>query len=228
MRAAEKLESELNALAAVRAGAPPPLLNALKRWQSARLSRTYADLAADPRYAAASDFFFGELYGAVDVGWRDDSVVRMLPAMKRMLPEPALDTVALAIRLDLLSEQLDRRVAASNALANANSIDEERYAAAYREAGTAEEREAQIAIIITLGERLDRLVHHPLVVTGLKMMRGPAKVAGLGPMQSFLERGVDAFRAMKGAETFLSTIATREREIAKRLFSSQPAPFSLP
>ena len=86
--------------------------------------------------------------------------------------------------------------------------------------------EAEIALVVEVGERLDQLVTKPLVFRMLKMMRGPARMAGMTDLQEFLEHGFEAFRAMGGAEHFLSTVAERERAIASRLFSSAPAPFS--
>jgi len=58
-------------------------------------------------------------------------------------------------------------------------------------------------------------------------MRTPARMAGLLELQEFLERGFNAFAAMGDATEFLATVGSREREIARRLFSSAPAPFSL-
>ena len=43
--------------------AQPPRLKELKRWQSARLEDTYADLAAEPRYREATSFFLEDLLG---------------------------------------------------------------------------------------------------------------------------------------------------------------------
>ena len=50
------------------------------------------------------------------------------------------------------------------------------------------------------------------------MMRGPAQLAGLGELQSFLERGFTAFRSMRSAQAFLDTIIERERALSARLF----------
>ena len=35
----------------------------------------------------------------------------------------------------------------------------------------------------------------------LRLMRGPAQVAGLGDLQAFLESGFETFRAMRGARS---------------------------
>ena len=65
-----------------------------------------------------------------------------------------------------------------------------------------------------------------MVYTTLKLMRRPAKLLGMEDLQTFLERGFEAFRHMGGADEFLATIAGRETQILNRLFSGHPSPFS--
>jgi hypothetical protein len=205
-------------------GNAPPRLAEVKAWQAGRLARTYADLAASVRYAKATGFFLGDLYGAKDFSGRDEAMLRIYPVMVRTLPRGAVQTAALAIEVDALSEELDRRVAAALA---AGPVSEDSYAQAYRRAGTRAERARQIELIDAVGRRLDVLVTKPMVYAMLKLMRRPAKFAGLQDLQVFLEKGFEAFRHMGGAEEFLATIAGRETEILNRLFSAQPRPFSL-
>jgi hypothetical protein len=202
----------------------PPRLAELKRFQSKRLARTYADLAAQPRYRAATGFFLDDLYGPKDFSARDQEMLRIVPVMSRILPASAVETAALAIELEALSEELDHRLAA--ALAE-GPIDDAAYARAYRESSTREERARQIDLIEAVGKRLDALVKKPLVSQMLKLMRKPAHIAGLGGLQDFLEEGFGSFREMKGADEFLAILRSREEEIANRLFSGAPEPFSI-
>jgi hypothetical protein len=44
-------------------------------------------------------------------------------------------------------------------------------------------------------------------------------------LQEFLERGLEAFENMKGAEEFLATIREREWRAMERLFAGTPDPF---
>lgn len=214
----------LHALRGVDARAEtPPRLAEVKRWQAARLARTYADLAADSRYAQATAFFLDDLYGAKDFSGRDEAMLRIYPVMVRTLPASAVETAALAIEVDALSEDLDRRLASVLA---PGPLDENSYAVAYRAAGARAEREHQVDLVDQVGRRLDRLVKKPFIFATLKLMRGPARLAGLQDLQVFLEHGFEAFRGMGGAEHFLATIAARERQILSRLFSAHPAPFS--
>ena len=204
-------------------GHAPPRLVEMKAWQAARLARTYADLAATPRYAKATEFFLCDLYGAKDFSGRDEAMLRIYPVMVRTLPRGAVETASLAIEVDALSEELDRRVAAA---LPAGPITGAAYSQAYRQAGTRAERARQIELIDEVGRRLDALVVKPMVYTTLKLMRRPARLAGLQDLQTFLERGFEAFRRMGGAEEFLATISGRETEILNRLFSGHPSPFS--
>src|SRR5206468_7163 len=69
---------------------------------------TYADLAADPRYAAAIAFFQNDLYGGADFSRRDADLARVVPKMVRVVPDRIISTVAHAIELNALSHELDR------------------------------------------------------------------------------------------------------------------------
>jgi hypothetical protein len=201
----------------------PARLRELKHWQAMRLARTYSDLAADPRYARATAFFLEDLYGEKDFSGRDEAMLRIYPVMVRTLPAGAVETAAIAIEVDALSEDLDRRAASA---LPAGPVTEASYAQAYRMAGTPAERQHQIELIEHVGERLDALVVKPMIYTTLKLMRGPARLAGLAELQGFLERGFEAFRHMGGGNYFLDTIVKRETAILKRLFSGHPSPFS--
>jgi hypothetical protein len=206
-----------------RASTPPPRLRELKQWQARRLASSYADIAAQPRYAAATAFFLDDLYGPKDFSGRDEEMLRILPTMARILPASAVETAALAIELEAVSEELDQRLA--EALPE-GPITEETYARAYRSCARAEERQRQIDLIDAVGRRLDALVAKPFVGSTLKLMRQPARMAGLADLQDFLERGFEAFRRMKGADDFLALLKRREETIMRNLISGSSDPFS--
>lgn len=207
-----------------------PWLEVLRAWQGARLARSFADLAAQPRYQVATGYFLADLYGAHDLAWRARDLNRMLPTLARWLPQPVLRTVGDAIELDLVSHQFD--LAMSGALraigGTGLELDQGLYARAYRATGTPETRGRQIDLIVDLGRDLDRVVRLPMIAGVLRIARAPALAAGLGEMHAFLERGYAAFRSMRGADEFLAEVATRERAAMRRLFASDPDPFRPP
>lgn len=190
---------------------------AVKEWQAARLRRTYPDLLASARFRPACEFFLQELYGAKDFAQRDQEALRVVPKLARMLPERAVETMALAVELDELSEQLDARVSAVVGL----PIGETSYARAYRAAGTPAERARQIETIDRIGRSLEKLARFPVLSVMLHMMRAPAEAAGFGHLHRFLQSGFDAFVAMGSAAEFLSTIRGRETAIMDALFAGR-------
>jgi len=192
-------------------------VRALAAYQSRRLASSYADLHGMPRYRAAVDFFLEDLYGPHDLTGRDEQILRALDKLQRFLPAGALDALARAFELHVLTIELDAATAAC--LTGSGPVDETSYAAAYRAAGRQEDRERQIALVGEIGSLLDGLAHRPEVGLAVRLARRPAHAAGYGALQDFLERGYDAFRAMSGAREFLDAIDERERALMQRLLT---------
>ena len=210
--------------------ADPGLARALEHlghWQSARLGQTYSDLARDPRYANAIVFFRTDLYGGADFARRDADLARAAPAMARILPERVLASIAQAIELNALSQELDRRLLGELRQRDC-PFTVAQYCDAYRAMDNRSERERQIQMVIEFGAALDIHVHKPMIHGALVTMRHPARAVGLAALQSFLERGFAAFRRMRGAATFLATIEQRERELMDAIFGGDSAPFADP
>lgn len=212
--------AEARELRAARASDPEaadyPLL---KQWQADRLARTYADLLASVRYAPAAGFFLSDLYGPKDFRSRDEELARVVPVMVRVLPARALFTLLEAVRMDTLSESLDTdMVKALRAAGRSRDIDWNAYAAAYRTVGRRSDREQQIALVDKIGKTLDRLTHIPLIRVSLAIMEGPAYLAGLSALHSFLQRGFDAFSEMQGADEFLAIVTARETAMMREWF----------
>ncbi|MFO1415430.1 MAG: hypothetical protein U1F10_16310 [Burkholderiales bacterium] len=208
----------------------PILAGALDRlagWQSRRLRMTYADLAADPRYAQAVQFFQNDLYGSADFSRRDADLARVVPMMVKVLPDSVIHTAAVAMEVNGLSQELDRLVLSRLPRADGTFTVAE-YCKAYRRAGNFPLRERQIRLIGEIGAALDHYVKKPFIRGALHMMRQPARLAGMGVLQDFLERGFNAFHAMGGADHFLATIDERERAIMDAIVEGAVDPFPDP
>lgn len=189
----------------------------VKSYQQARFAHTYADLLGHPRYAGAARFFLDDLYGPGDFSQRDAQFARIVPALVRLFPAEVVATVASLTALHALSEQLDSEMARHVA---ALPMTAATYAAAWRRTGQPVSRQRQVDLMLDVGRALDVYTRRPLLRHSLRLMRAPARAAGLAALQSFLESGFDTFRAMRGAEEFLTQIAKREREMAARLFGA--------
>src|SRR5262249_28288389 len=128
-------------------------------------------------------------------------------------------------RLHALSERLDTRMAEHLV---STEVTAREYAIAWRACGDPGARRQQIELTMAVGESLDRLTRKPLLRQSLKLMRGPAQMAGLGALRAFRERAFDTFRAMRGAADFLSTVRHREDTPARGLFQADAPPLGQP
>lgn len=211
---------------------------ALRAWQAERLAESHGRFLDSERFGEAARFFLADLYGPKDFSERDEEVERILPMLVAMLPESALQAMALAVELDALSEELDAamvaelrrdlssRTPAGTPAGGVGAIDVERYGAAYRAVGRRAERLRQIELIGEVGAILEQLARKTLLSTLLKLMAGPAQLAGLGELHAFLAHGFAAFRRMGDASEFLDGVARGERRLLERLFAGDPEPFA--
>lgn len=191
---------------------------ALKTYQQRRFALTHADLLADRRYGAAARFFLEDLYGPQDFAERDAQFARVVPALVRLFPAEIVDTVLALATLHALSEELDTAMAAPW---SDERMDRQRYVQAWQATGQPEARREQLRLVLEVGRQLDRYTRSRLLRHSLRMMRGPARAAGLSALQTFLERGFDTFADMGGAEDFLQRVGLREGALIEALF--QPA-----
>jgi len=201
----------------------------LREWQASRLAHTHADLLDHPKYGPAAAFFLSDLYGTKDTMRRDAALERIYPIMSRMLSETALHTVGLAVELDALTEELDAELldVLVQRLGPRDQITESAYADAYRRCDNYALRKHQIDLIRQVGDDLARLVDKPLLYAALRGMRTPARLAGVGDLQEFLERGFTAFRHMEDPHPFLDAVERRETQILERIYARHPRPFDL-
>lgn len=198
-----------------------PLLGAkvrrLKAYQAARFTRTYADLLASPGYRGAARFFLDELYGPQEFAARDTQFARIVPALVRMFPAEVVHTVSVLANLHALSETLDQEMASRM---GDGPLDAPGYAQLWQATGQPESRQRQIDATIDIGSALARYTRNPVLRGSLRLMRRPARMAGLGELQRFLESGFETFGAIADARQFLSIVRDREQTLARALFDA--------
>ena len=221
---AADIARHLEAVAAERQrrAASPGLLakvTALKAFQQRRFSHTYADLLASSRYGAAARYFLDELYGPKDFSARDAQFARVAPKIARVFPSEVAETLAILSELHALSETLD--TAMSLQLGERRGSRRATTSPPGKAWAARAERDRQIDLTLGIAAQLDRITRLPLLRNALRLMRGPARAAGLGELQRSLETGFDTFRAMKGADEFIALIAVRERALAAALFAGR-------
>jgi hypothetical protein len=197
--------------------------SAIKQFQGRRFSATYADLLESKQYRPAALFFLAELYSARDYSERDSQFDRIAGALERLFPLQVVQTAVSLAQLHCLTEDLDLAMAQSW-MTSSNSAEVSRYIAAWRDVDRRDDRNRQLATVIEIGHELIRLTNKPGLRLMLKMMRGPANLAGLGALQRFLEAGFDTFAAMNRkddvASHFLATVKARESALIEQLFNA--------
>ncbi len=202
--------------------------SAVKRFQAQRFAGTYADMLAGGAHADAARFFLDELYSERDYAERDAQFSRIAGPLQRLFPQRVVATAVAMAELHALTEALDHAMAmawmahpVAPVLSPAG-----RYLDAWRTVACAPERRAQLDSVLAMGRELERLVRTPGLRMALHMMRRPARAAGLGALQQFLELGFDTFAGLvagrdAGAGVFLDTIAQREAQWMEMLFTQE-------
>ncbi len=206
------------------------MLPLLRTWQTERLQKSFERFLANDSTRAAAEFFLSDLYGDADFMKRDEEAAKILPKMTRILPLNLLQAAIDAIELATLSHALDIRMARSLAalLDENEAINEQSYQQAYQQVGFARLRLRQIQLVKDVGLRLDSVVQKHGIAKLLAASRLPARLLGLGHLQSFLERGFTAFNHLGGANYFLNEIYNQESAISRRLLAGKHAPFAPP
>lgn len=197
----------------------------LQSWQQQRLARTFDDLIRQDAYRSAVTFFLTELYGGLDFRERDQDLGKVMPVMKRFLPDKVLFIMSEAFELQAMSLAFDMKMAAYMESHGVMDLDMKNYCETYRACSDKPGRERQILLIRKLGYDLEKLVNKPLVNVLVRLLHGPAHAAGFGKLQEFLESGLDSFRAMKDVSYFNETVYEREWASMERMFAGDEQPF---
>lgn len=198
-----------------------PQLVILRAWQAERLARTHADFLRQPRYQAGCQFILTDLYGPHDFSQRDKDAEELYHFLNRFVPEQLLGVLAEAIEMNQLSQQLDDLLLDKlvNELGMEETITPEMYAAAYRLCDNRADRERQLALVLSVGQEIDRIVGQRFSRTLLGLAKRPSYKLGWREFYDFLDRGLSAFRTMGGADEFLQTVIQREQAILDGLFA---------
>ena len=189
-------------------------------WQLDYMLPFYEDLGATEDRAEAVNFFVSDLTG-IDISERDLEFAKVVPLMTRMLPDKALDAVATAMRLN--ARVLGINLSICRELYKEISIDTEiteaSYCSACRRASQLEECLELVHLTAEIGRDLDQLIRIPMIGLTLRAMRLPARLAGFGALQKFLETGYKTFNALEDVHQFLDDMTVRMTEVFTQIFT---------
>lgn len=225
-KAADKFRREMrrsNALHVRYLNDPDVLQNydRFTRWQLDYLLPFFSDLHAQPGYAEAIDFTMSDLAG-VGISDRDRDLERAAPAITRMLPLPALNTIAAAAEMNARVLEINTAICQCLLVGDLlpAEISELDYCIACRKASSLEECVELVHLITGLGSTLKTLVTIPLLGGMLRAMRGPAHAAGFGALQEFLQQGYTTFRRIPDIDRFLAEIEARMTRMFEIIYTA--------
>lgn len=181
----------------------------------------YDDLRDRPGYDAAIDFVVADLTGS-GIADRDRELNKVVPVMSRMLPERALAVLAMAMELNarILEINLDIEAVLHEQLVRGGDITERDYCLASREASSFDEFRALVGMTRRAGEALAHIVEMPMIRSLMRSMRLPARLAGFGDLQAFLEKGFHTFVAVPDVPEFLDVMEHRMTKVFYRVFEA--------
>ena len=191
--------------------------------QMAYFMPMYDDLRSREGYDEAVDFVIADLVGT-GIASRDRDLERVAGLMSRMLPAKALDALVLAMELNVRVLAINVGIAdlLSDRLRAGEGVSERDYCLATRQVTSFAEFQSLIAMSREAGEALDRFAHLPLISGIAHSMRIPARLAGFGDLQAFLEKGLDTFLGVPDVEEFLDVVEERMTAIFQRVLEEDP------
>lgn len=204
-----------------------PPLALLRQWQSERLARTYDDLLNDKQYRSACLFFLSDIYSPRDFSQRDHDAEHLYSLLSRFLPQAMLTLLADAIRINQLTDQLDRALLSEieKCFGITDTLTPQLYAQAYRQCDNYAQRREQIELMAKILREAAQGARNPIFAASLRLVRRPAQRAGWIEVYDFLERGYQACRPMRDVKYFVNTIQQRETIILDQIFAGDPEPF---
>jgi len=191
---------------------------ALQAFQSQRLRRDHADLAAEPQYHQIGEFFFEEMYGPRDFSSRDEQA-RRLHQFVHLAPGLAVRDVQDVLELLALTNRLDDAVALRLLeLEAALDFDELLYERAYRLCDNYAERVRQFELIRHALYNVYRMARRPLIGAVLQRTHGLAQTVGMVDIHRFLYMGYQAIQPVRDIHRFVETILLREQDRLDRIY----------
>ena len=203
-------------------------VNLIKLKRAELVYRMYSDLADEEQYRKAIGFLADDLLGGNQLGQRGHELLKAKKPMVKILPDALIGTVARSVEFTAITLQIDIALAkyvAKTGFADA-ALTDETYIHAARSAVPREWLDTQTGLVVKVGEEIESVVRRPFVASALRMCRTPAYMMGLGGLQDFLERGFEAFRAMRNPGRFIEVFSERESIIVNDIYTGGSTTFS--
>ncbi|AOA57167.1 FFLEELY motif protein [Acinetobacter larvae] len=200
-------------------------------WLKQRIEYTHQDLFAAPNHQLMAQFFINRLYGGPDFDALAQQIKRLLKhahKVEKVLPDQAIDTGILTIRLAVLAMQLDEQIAqqllldypADSVITDAMMLQ------TLLKLNQEQARLEQLALLDRLGIQLDKYLRSFMIQTAFKMCKAVAYKHNFQLMYDFIGEGLAAVKAMKSTTVFINDFTAQERAIVAAVHQGHANPFA--
>ena len=196
---------------------------ALQIYQLDRIKTTYNDFSNSPQFKELTSFFFEQIYGPQDFGFRNDSIKSLFNKSHPFLRQDIVEAIESVLELNNLSDELDEIVAHQmKKTVIQGDLSFERYAEAYKNCDNYEQRCYQIDLMVNATKMIFKLSHVWLIGASLTALHSFADLLGMGKIMNFLHDGYQAFHKVDDITPFVEAVYQRETNLNDRLFGMSP------
>lgn len=205
-------------------------LQDVQAWQKQRIQRTHAKQFAEKQNILMSEYFLNRLYGGPDFDALAGQIARIVKyahKAEKLIPENAIKTGTLGVKLAILAVQLDEQVAIQllEDYPNNPALSDEMMRLTYLKLNQGENRLKQLRLLDELGISLDKYMRSFMVQAAFKMCKGAAAKYHFDIMYDFMQDGFLALKPLKSAEKFVKEFTAIERQIVDKVHAGDLNPF---
>ena len=194
----------------------------LQVYQLDRIKKRYLDFSTSAQYKDLISFFFEQIYGPQDFGFRNNSIKTLFKKSHPVLTQEIIVAIESVIELNDLSDELDNLTAEQLQKLNiTNEISPVDYANAYKNCNNYDLRQQQIDLMLDTTKRVFKLSQVWFIGASLLALHSFADLLGLGKIMNFLYKGYQAFHKVKDITPFLDAVYQRETDLNIAIFEGK-------
>jgi len=195
------------------------LKKAVQKYQLDRIKNTYKDFSISPQFKELTIFFFEQIYGPQDFGFRNDSIKTLYKKSHPFLRQDIVKAIEYVLELNDLSDTMDDMLVNQILkIGSQNELDKELYELAYIKCNNYDQRNYQIDLMVEATNRIFNLSHLWLIGASLTALHSFTDLLGMGKIMNFLYDGYQAFHNVEDITPFVEAVYQRETNINNRIF----------
>lgn len=202
----------------------------VQAWQKARMQHSHAKQFAEKQNVLMSEYFLNRLYGGDDFDAMAEQIARLTKyahKAEKLIPDNAVKTGTLGVKLAIFAVQLDEQVAAQllEDYHPHEVLNDDMMRLTYLKLDQRDNRLKQLALLDELGLNLDKYMRSFMVQAAFKMCKGAAEKYRFELMYDFMHEGFLAMKPLKSAEKFVREFTQGERDVVAKVHAGDPQPF---